>query len=77
MMLQNKIKANSVLFKNYLLPFLVSIRNAFTEWAKVKVNRFYWNRNANERTYATRKARSSLPVYGLSSESYLLKRLSY
>lgn len=76
-MLQNKIKANSLLFKNYLLPFLVSMGNAFTEWAKVKVNRFYWNRRANEGTYATQKARSSLPVHRLKSENHLLQRLSY
>lgn len=41
-MLQNKNKANSLLFKNYLLPFrvVVSMGNAFTEQTKVKVNRF-------------------------------------
>lgn len=75
-MLQNKIKANSLSFKNYFLAFLISMGNAFTEWAKVKVNRFYWNRNANEGTYAIEKARSSLPVHKLESENHLLKRLS-
>lgn len=41
-MLQNTNKANSLLFKNDLLPFLVvvSMGNAFTEQAKVKFNRF-------------------------------------
>jgi len=29
MMLGNKIKANSLLFKNYLLPFLVSMGNLY------------------------------------------------
>lgn len=65
MILQNKIKANSLLFKNYLLPFLVSMGNAFTEGAKLKVNRFYWNTNAKEETYATWKATSSLMVQDL------------
>lgn len=39
--------------------------NAFTEWAKLKVNRFYWNTNAKEETYATWKATSSLMVQDL------------
>lgn len=77
MMLHNKIKADSLLFKNYIPRFLSSMGNAFTEQAKVKVNMFYWNRNANEGTYTTWKESSSLPVHRLKSENHLLKRLYY